>query len=236
MAATAALPWFGARHRVVLLGFFGWCNLYAMRVNLSVGSIKMAKQYDWCGKNATSGSQSCATTGAVLGSFFYGYILSQIAGGRVRFDCAKPRHAMPLCPRQTRPRTRPRLRQNRPRLTAQGRPAYCCARGAAPRSGHARYLATRFGGKHVFGVGVLATSVLTIATPLAASAGVPVIISARPLRDTAGGSGQLACRLAERRWAGCAPVVSAAPKHALLHSLHPLSHYAHANHPTTPSP
>ena len=58
----------------------------------------------------------------ILGSVFYGYILSQIAGG---------------------------------------------------------YLATRFGGKHVFGAGLLATSLLTIATPLAAAAGVEVLIALR---------------------------------------------------------
>ena len=41
------LPRFGARHRVVLLGFFGFFNVYAMRVNLSVAAIKMSDQYQW---------------------------------------------------------------------------------------------------------------------------------------------------------------------------------------------
>ena len=40
------------------------------------------------------------------------------------------------------------------------------------------YIATRFGGKHVFGFGILVTSVLTLVTPLAADHGIPV----RPLR------------------------------------------------------
>jgi MFS family permease len=72
--------------------------------------------YTRCGGN-TTGTKSCATTGTILGSFFYGYILSQVLGG---------------------------------------------------------YIATRIGGKHVFGVGVLMTSILTILTPFAAKSGVGV--------------------------------------------------------------
>lgn len=42
-----SLPFFGARHRVVLLGFFGFFNVYAMRVNLSVAALKMSEEYHW---------------------------------------------------------------------------------------------------------------------------------------------------------------------------------------------
>jgi hypothetical protein len=41
------LPTFGARHRVALLGFFGFFNVYAMRVNLSVAAIKMSEEFHW---------------------------------------------------------------------------------------------------------------------------------------------------------------------------------------------
>jgi MFS family permease len=60
----------------------------------------------------------------ILGSFFYGYIATQVLGG---------------------------------------------------------YIATRFGGKHVFGFGILGTSVLTILTPFAARAGVSSLIVVRIL-------------------------------------------------------
>lgn len=60
----------------------------------------------------------------MLGSFFYGYICTQILGG---------------------------------------------------------WLATRFGGKHVYGVGVLVTSVLTLLTPWAADVGVEVLVTLRVL-------------------------------------------------------
>lgn len=43
------------------------------------------------------------------------------------------------------------------------------------------WLAARYGGKHVFGLGVLATSVLTLLTPAAARAGLPVLLAVRVL-------------------------------------------------------
>eukprot|EP00037_Helgoeca_nana_P015170 m.141938 g.141938 ORF g.141938 m.141938 type:complete len:519 (-) comp22892_c0_seq2:155-1711(-) len=113
----------GKRHVVAVLGFIGFFNVYAMRVNLSVAALPMADHYHWCGANVTAGTE-CETSGTVLGSFFYGYICTQVAGG---------------------------------------------------------WLATRFGGKHVYGVGVLVTSVLTLLTPLAANAGVPVLVAVRVL-------------------------------------------------------
>jgi hypothetical protein len=50
---------------------------YAMRVNLSVAAIEMADDHHWCGANVTAGKE-CETTGTVLGSFFYGYICTQV--------------------------------------------------------------------------------------------------------------------------------------------------------------
>lgn len=43
------------------------------------------------------------------------------------------------------------------------------------------WLATRFGGKHVYGTGVLITSVLTLLTPLAANVGVEMLVAVRVL-------------------------------------------------------
>ena len=60
--------------------------------------------------------------GLVLGSFFYGYLLTQIPGG---------------------------------------------------------WIATRFGGKHVFGTGVLVTSVLTLITPQMAEISLWALITVR---------------------------------------------------------
>ena len=60
--------------------------------------------------------------GLVLGSFFYGYLLTQIPGG---------------------------------------------------------WIATRFGGKHVFGTGVLVTSLLTLVTPQMADISLWALITAR---------------------------------------------------------
>ena len=43
------------------------------------------------------------------------------------------------------------------------------------------WLATRFGGKHVYGLGIVATSVLTLLTPLAAEFSVWMLIAVRVL-------------------------------------------------------
>lgn len=60
-------PGWGKRHVVAVLGFFGFFNVYAMRVNLSVAAIPMADEHKWCGSNVTAGTE-CETTGTVLGS------------------------------------------------------------------------------------------------------------------------------------------------------------------------
>lgn len=71
---------------VVLLAFFGFFNVYALRVNLSVaivamtenrtvehanGSITYEQYFDWDSRDK----------GLILSSFFYGYICTQFLGG-----------------------------------------------------------------------------------------------------------------------------------------------------------
>lgn len=75
------------RHVVALLAFFGFANIYAMRANLSVAIVQMTT--DSVQRiNGTDvirkpefGSWDSITQGAILGSFFYGYIFTQIPGG-----------------------------------------------------------------------------------------------------------------------------------------------------------
>ena len=65
-------PW-QRRYTLVGLGFAATFICYIDRVNISVAIIPMAAQYGW---NAT-------TQGAVLSSFFVGYLLTQVVGGRL---------------------------------------------------------------------------------------------------------------------------------------------------------
>lgn len=89
------------------MGLFGFAVVYAMRVNLSVAIVAMVNQTaipqvnistnnssdDTCpvhtAQNKTSALREGdfdwdeATQGLVLGSFFYGYVLTQIPGGRM---------------------------------------------------------------------------------------------------------------------------------------------------------
>ncbi|CAH2075080.1 unnamed protein product, partial [Iphiclides podalirius] len=78
--------WRKRRLLVALLAFFGFFNVYALRVNLSVAVVAMTEpvatelangtvvyipEFDW----------SSQTKGLVLSSFFYGYIVTQLPGG-----------------------------------------------------------------------------------------------------------------------------------------------------------
>ncbi|KAJ0180066.1 hypothetical protein K1T71_004657 [Dendrolimus kikuchii] len=78
--------WRRRRLVVALLAFFGFFNVYALRVNLSVavvamtepvetklenGTVVMIPEFDW----------SSQTKGLVLSSFFYGYLVTQLPGG-----------------------------------------------------------------------------------------------------------------------------------------------------------
>jgi len=62
------------RYAVAVLAFLGFCNIYALRVNLSVAIVSMTekKDFDW----------DASTQGIILSSFFYGYIVTQIPGGK----------------------------------------------------------------------------------------------------------------------------------------------------------
>jgi len=80
--------WKKRRYLVVFLTFFGFINIYTLRINLSVGIVAMTENrtihnsdgsvsydqyFDW----------STAQQGIVLSSFFYGYICTQFIGGYI---------------------------------------------------------------------------------------------------------------------------------------------------------
>ncbi|XP_055713391.1 sialin [Phlebotomus papatasi] len=93
-----------ARHLLGLMGFLGFANVYAMRVNLSVAIVAMVNHTAIPEQNTTNLDDVCpapgndtdngpvlngefawdeSTQGIVLGAFFYGYVLTQIPGGRL---------------------------------------------------------------------------------------------------------------------------------------------------------
>lgn len=68
------------------MAFFGFFNVYALRVNLSVAIISMTEFKDITLENGTTVQMqefawSSTQQGVILSSFFYGYILTQFAGG-----------------------------------------------------------------------------------------------------------------------------------------------------------
>jgi ACS family sodium-dependent inorganic phosphate cotransporter len=69
---TSASGW-PVRRTVVLLAFFAVVVCYLDRVNLSVAIIPMAAELGW----------NLETQGRVLSAFFVGYLILQIAGGRM---------------------------------------------------------------------------------------------------------------------------------------------------------
>jgi ACS family sodium-dependent inorganic phosphate cotransporter-like MFS transporter 5 len=99
--AEAAPVCCSARYNLAILSFFGFFVLYALRVNLSVALVDMVDSNTTSIDNRTS--KECAehsssikvlhnqtgkryhwdagTQGWILGSFFYGYIITQIPGG-----------------------------------------------------------------------------------------------------------------------------------------------------------
>ncbi|XP_003121458.2 sialin [Phacochoerus africanus] len=92
-----------ARYNLAFLAFFGFFVLYSLRVNLSVALVDMVDSNTTAAENRTS--SECAehsapikvlhnqtgkkyqwnaeTQGWILGSFFYGYIITQIPGGYI---------------------------------------------------------------------------------------------------------------------------------------------------------
>lgn len=78
--------WRKRRYLVVLLAFFGFFNVYALRVNLSVAIVAMTELRDVVYPNGTHGTEQyfdwdSSTKGIILSSFFYGYITTQFIGG-----------------------------------------------------------------------------------------------------------------------------------------------------------
>jgi len=91
------LPW---RYAIAIVGLFGFCSGYAMRVNMSVAIVKMVRNSSsgsgasgsTCPRssNDTSGDYNPdgfdwdeATQGIVLSSFFWGYVITQFPAGRI---------------------------------------------------------------------------------------------------------------------------------------------------------
>ncbi|OUC48087.1 transporter, major facilitator family protein [Trichinella nativa] len=169
----------GWRHIVTVLCFFGFFFLYALKVNLSVAIVAMVNHTAIHEVERTTGGNAhdnvdgkvvaevCtreqkadeaklppkkdgpfvwdqATQGNILGSFFYGYILTQIPGG---------------------------------------------------------LLATKFGGKWVFGLGTFLTAVFTLLTPVAAESGPTMLIIVRILMGVAEGVTWPATQSLFAKWA-----------------------------------
>lgn len=144
--AHDSVPWWtSCRVTLAILGFFGFINVYALRVNMSVAIVCMVNQTALRSNEDNSSSNnshtrivssSCdprevassnitnaidvkdgifvwnkSTQGIILGSFFWGYLLTQIPGG---------------------------------------------------------WLATKIGGKRVFGYSMLGATIATLLTPVAA--------------------------------------------------------------------
>ncbi|KAK6627087.1 hypothetical protein RUM44_009564 [Polyplax serrata] len=74
------------RYVVAVMAFLGFCNVYAMRVNLSVAIVAMTTNKTVINENGTfiqpaEFNWNSDVQGVVLSSFFYGYILTQLPGG-----------------------------------------------------------------------------------------------------------------------------------------------------------
>ncbi|GAV05726.1 hypothetical protein RvY_15809-2 [Ramazzottius varieornatus] len=97
-------PWIPVRYLMVILAFFGFCNLYALRVNMSIAIVSMVITNSSNGEShENTGQDVCPhpnksssshvvtgefvwdsqTQGIILGSFFYGYIFTQLAGAEI---------------------------------------------------------------------------------------------------------------------------------------------------------
>ncbi|XP_055373403.1 sialin-like [Condylostylus longicornis] len=78
--------WRKKRYIVVLLAFFGFFNVYSLRVNLSVAIVAMTENRSHIDENGTEHwtqdfNWNSKEKGLILSSFFYGYILTQFLGG-----------------------------------------------------------------------------------------------------------------------------------------------------------
>ncbi|XP_055701272.1 vesicular glutamate transporter 1-like [Phlebotomus papatasi] len=78
--------WQKRRYIVVMMAFFGFFNVYALRVNLSVAIVAMTQKINVTLENGTVVQEQLfdwdtTQQGLVLSSFFYGYIWTQFIGG-----------------------------------------------------------------------------------------------------------------------------------------------------------
>ncbi|XP_059615178.1 vesicular glutamate transporter 1-like [Phlebotomus argentipes] len=78
--------WQKRRYIVVMMAFFGFFNVYALRVNLSVAIVAMTEKVKVTLENGTVVEHQefewdSTQQGLVLSSFFYGYIWTQFLGG-----------------------------------------------------------------------------------------------------------------------------------------------------------
>ncbi|MEC7369555.1 MAG: ACS family MFS transporter [Pseudomonadota bacterium] len=71
--ATGKQPFWKSRYTVISMCFAGTFVCYIDRVNISVAIIPMARDLGW----------DVSTQGAILSSFYIGYLLMQIGGGRL---------------------------------------------------------------------------------------------------------------------------------------------------------
>uniref|UniRef100_A0A1L8DE91 Sialin n=2 Tax=Nyssomyia neivai TaxID=330878 RepID=A0A1L8DE91_9DIPT len=78
--------WRSRRYIVVLMAFFGFFNVYGLRVNLSVAIVAMTEKFNVTLENGTVIEDqhfdwNSKQQGLILSSFFYGYIWTQLLGG-----------------------------------------------------------------------------------------------------------------------------------------------------------
>ncbi|XP_055322850.1 vesicular glutamate transporter 1-like [Sitodiplosis mosellana] len=78
--------WRKRRYIVVMMAFFGFFNVYSLRVNLSVGIVAMTENRTVYYENGTIGYEqdfpwNTKDRGLILSSFFWGYIMTQFIGG-----------------------------------------------------------------------------------------------------------------------------------------------------------
>ncbi|ETN58282.1 Sialin, Sodium/sialic acid cotransporter [Anopheles darlingi] len=88
ISAPLWMFWKRRRYIVVFLAFFGFFNVYSLRVNLSVAIVAMTENRTIEHPNGTVSYEQefdwdSTTKGYVLSSFFYGYIFTQLLGGYI---------------------------------------------------------------------------------------------------------------------------------------------------------
>nr|CAG4645485.1 EOG090X04X8 [Lynceus sp. MCZ IZ 141354] len=117
---------FQRRYLVAIMAFLGFFNVYSLRVNLSMAIVAMTANRTETVNGTTTYVQeftwNSKEQGLVLGSFFYGYIVTQIPGG---------------------------------------------------------WLAPRLGASRLYCLGIFATALLTIFTPLIATTGLIPLVATR---------------------------------------------------------